>query len=307
MAGTRISDIVRMTEAGVDLVFNRSAKVPAKTYYTSIVTEINMQRRIGSYTTVGNIGPAEEREEADIIKFDRIQQYLKTNITSTTKSKGVEASLESLEYDLQNVVEATFGAPLVRVMRVYKERQCADLYNDAFTDTGADGVPSISNSHPLQRSSKVNDNLITGALGVETLIEAKNRFNFIYDQAGDFFDTEPTHLLIHPNKLYVALALLESQLMALELSNTKNVVNEVMPIRVIVNKYLNYNETTGVSPWFLLDRTMKDAGAILQMKRAMWIRTWWENNNQVFRGAAQEMYGVGIISPGYGMVGSTGA
>jgi hypothetical protein len=130
-------------------------------------------------------------------------------------------------------------------------------------------------------------------------------FNTIYDQAGDFMDTEPTHLLIHPNKLHIALQILESTLMAFELTNTKNVSQDVMPIKLITNKYLDYS-STGVSPWFLIDKALDDAGAILQKKRGIFLKTWWENNNQVYRAAAMELYGVGIVSPGYQIVGSTG-
>ena len=306
MAGTRITDIQNMTEAGVDMVFNRVAKMPRRKYYSQIVTEIQQKKKVGNYHTIGNIGPAEEKIEADIIIFDRIQENYETNITSTTKSKGVEASLESLEYDLENVVAKTFGTPLLRVMQTYKERAIADLYNHAFVTTGADGQYQIDSDHPLQNSALVNDNLATGALTPDNLTDAKNMFNSIYDQAGDYFDTEPTHLLIHPNKLHTALAILESSLMAFELSNTKNTSQDVMPIKIITNRYLDYS-ALGVSPWFLIDKTMDDAGAILQKKRGIWLKTWWENNNQVYRGAALEMYGVGVISPGYGIVGSTGA
>lgn len=306
MAGTRVSDIQSMTEAGVDMVFNRAAKMPRRKYYPQIVTEITQKKKVGNYHTIGNIGPAEEKIEADIIVFDKIQENYETNITSTTKSKGVEASMESLEYDLENVVNATFGTPLLRVMQTYKERVCANLYNHAFTTTGADGQYQIDSDHPLQNSALVNDNLATGALTPDNLVLAKQMFNSIYDQAGDFFDTEPTILLIHPNKLHTALAILESSLVAFELSNTKNVTQEDMPIRIVTNKYLDYS-STGVSPWFLIDGTLDDAGAILQKKRGLWLKTWWENNNQVYRAAAMEMYGVGIISAGYKIVGSTGA
>ena len=303
---TFVADIQSMTEAGVDLVFNRAAKLPRRQYYKNIVTEISEVKRQGNYFTIGDLSAAAEKPEGDIINFDRIMENYKTVITSTTKSKGVAATLEALEYDLERVVEATFGNPLVRKMIVYKERVCAALYNDAFTTTGADGQYHIDSDHPLQRSPKLNDNLATGALTPDNLILAKNKFNSIYDQSGEYFDTEPTHLVIHNNKLFNALMILESQLMAMELSNTKNVVEGVMPIKVITNPYISYNTATEKSPWFLIDKTMTDAGPILQKKRGMWLKTWWVNENQEYRGAALEMYGAGCISPGYGWVGSQG-
>lgn len=306
MAQTRVSDIVRLTQAGVDLVFNRAAKMPRRKYYTQIVHEKQQRKQIGNYVTIGNLGPAGEIPEGDIPMFDKIQQNYETNITSRKVGKGVEATIESKEFDLENVVNQTFGTPLMRVMQTLKEREVADLYNDSFTTTGADGVAIHAATHPLQSSALVNNNLMTGALTPENLITAKNMFNFIYDQAGDFFDTEPTHLLIHPNKSFLAAEILQSQLVAHELSNTKNVSQEFMPIRPIVNKYLDYNSTTGASPWFLLDMTYDDAGAILQTKRGLNLKTWWVNESSVFRGLASEWYGTGWISPGYASVGSAG-
>lgn len=307
MAG-RVSDILRMTEDGVDLIFNKTAKTPKRKYYPQIVWEKKNEKRIGKYDTIGALGPAEVKVEGNAYDFDKFDQGYQTTIQVDTIGKGVEASMEELEDDLYGVVNSRFGPELFSRLLSAKERSCADLYNDAFTNTGADGVALISASHPLvKNSAALNDNLATGELTPDNFVSAKMKFNSIYDQAGDFFDTVPTHLLVHPNKMYTALAILESSLMAFELSNTKNTTQEVMPVKVVSNNYLDYTTATDVSPWFLLDRTLNDAGAVLQVKKGLTLKTWWENNNEVFRGTLHERYGVGVISPGYGIVGSTGA
>ena len=305
--GTKISDIQRNTEAGSDMIFNRAAKLPMKKYYPQIVTEKQQVKQIGNYDTMGDLGPAGKHTPGDTIVFDKIQQLDRTTITSETVVKGVEADMEALEYDLYDTVNKTFGTPLIKRLLTMKEKAVADVYNDSFASTGADGVYQMSATHPLQRSALYNDNLSTGGLTPENLVLAKNKFNLIYDQAGEPFDTEPTHLLIHPNKLYVALQILQSQLMAFQLSNTMNTVNDVMPVKIVTNRYLDFNTTTEVSPWFLLDRTMEDAGVILQTKKGLRLKTWWVNENEVYRGTAIEIYGVGMVSMGYGIVGSTGA
>jgi len=307
--GTKINDVQRLTEAGTTLVFNSAAKMPMKKYYEQIVTEKTEPKQIGKYDSMGNLGPAYEKTPGDAHVFGKTSQAYQTTITSKTYGNAVEADLEAMEYGdvFFNVIKSTFGTPLIKTLLTKKERLVAAAYNGAFTDTGADGVAIISASHPLVNSASVNDNLATGAFGNDSFIAAKNKFNAIYDHSGEFFDTEPTHLLVHPNKLYLALQILTSQLMALELSNTKNVTNDVMPVKVITNKYLSYNNSTGVSPWFLIDKTMTDAGCILQKKRGLALKTWWENNNDVYRGTATELYGVAFISPGFGIIGSTGA
>jgi phage major head subunit gpT-like protein len=303
----RSSDIQRLTEAGVDLVFNKAVKAPKRKYYPQIVTEKMQEKVIGKYDTIGDMGPAADHVEGDVFSFDKFSQNYETTITSTRRYKAVESSREELENDLYNVVQSRFGTPLINKLVQKKERIVADAYNDGFTTTGADGVAVFAATHPLQRSASVNDNLATGALTPENLILAKNKFNATYDQAGEFYDTMPTHLLIHPNKIYDAIAILESQLLAFQLSNTKNTLQAVDALQIITNKYLDFTNVTNVSPWFLLDKTMDDAGCILQVQKGYYLNTWWENNNDVFRGVAHEKYGVSFISPGYGAVGSTGA
>ncbi|MFA6358977.1 MAG: hypothetical protein WCY09_10005, partial [Candidatus Omnitrophota bacterium] len=71
MAGTRVSDITRMTEAGSDLIFNKAVKMPRKKYYTSIVHEKSEPKRVGNYDTLGDMGAAQVKEEADTIVFDK--------------------------------------------------------------------------------------------------------------------------------------------------------------------------------------------------------------------------------------------
>ncbi len=122
---------------------------------------------------------------------------------------------------------------------------------DGFATTVADGEYDFDTDHPLENSALVNDNLATGALSVENLKDAYNKFNFIYDAAGNIFGSTPTHLLVHPNKMFTVIELLESNLLAHELSNTKNSLMD-MRINPIMNPYLDYNTSTDVSPWFLL-------------------------------------------------------
>lgn len=307
MGNGRTSDIQRKTEAGTTVIFNKAAKLPAKMYWPQICTEKHEEKLIGKYDSMGDLSAATEKLEMDAFIFDSIDENLNTTIQSKTWGKGVQASMEKLDYDLYNTVKGTFGVNLIQKMRFLKERKVADAYNDAFATTGADGVYVYSATHPLQRSALVNDNLMTGALTPENFIAGKIKANFIYDQAGEPYDTEPNVLLVHPAKQFVALQILMSNLMAFENSNTKNVTNDLMPVKVVTNKYLDYNASTGVSPWFLIDRNMTDAGLILQTKRGLKLKTWWVNENEIFRGAVTEQYQVGFISPGYGSWGSTGA
>ena len=307
MAGTYISDLGNLLYAGLDAVFNSALKSPRQTYYKNIVHQKSVGKKYGWYETVGAMGAAAEHLDGAAYLFDKVEDGAKTTIENKEYYKGVQMTKGVQKWDLYDQLQKTFGAPLVSRLVQLKEKAVADAYNDAFSDTGADGVAIFSNSHPLDNSVKLNDNLASGALTPDNLIAAKNMFNAIYDQGGEYFDTMPTHLLIHPNKKFLALQILMSNLMALELSNTKNVVQDVMPVKIVENKYLDYNTSTGVSPWFLLDMTLTDAGCILQQEGGTELKTWEDNNTGNIRGVASEWYGVGFVSPGYGAVGSAGS
>jgi phage major head subunit gpT-like protein len=305
MAGTRTSDIDALIVAGIDMIFNRNLQNETRMYYPEICREVTQPKPTGIYQTVGALGGAYVKPEGDSFTYESIRDYNQTTITSQTIGKGVAASFEALTNDQYGVTQQTFGAPLTTTLVKKRERYVADAYNHAFATTGADGVYQLSASHPLENSASLNDNLATGAITVENIKTALNKFNFIYDMAGEFFDTSATHLLIHPNKLFTVKELLESQLLAFELSNTKNSLMDT-PLRIVVDKYLDYTVATGVSPWFLLDRTITDAGVFFQRQTAPKMDLWWNEDTLEYRGACYERYGVGIVAPGYGIIGSLG-
>jgi hypothetical protein len=307
MATTRMADLSNLILAGSDEVFNKAAQAPRVQYWKPLVREVTQEKKTGNYDTIGNLTAAQRHNEESAIVFDKIEYNNRTSIVSYVEEKGVKATLESQEFDLYDVVDQQFGEPLVAVMTHRKERLVAAVYNGVFTSTGADGVYQASDSHPLKNNSLLyNDNLLTGALSVEKIKEAKNRFNTIYDMSGEYMDTNATHLLIHPNKMFQALELLNSTLMAWELMNTKNSLQDIAPVKILENKYLNYNYTYDTSPWFMLDRNITKAGCVLQKKKGLTLKTWFENEDLSLKGIAYEIYGVGMVAPGYGYVASLG-
>lgn len=310
MATGRVSDITRFTEAGTTLIFNSQVKRPMKKLYPEICTEVKETKKVGLYDTIGGIGAAAVKPEGDPVPTDSMDQGYQTSITDKTVAKGVETTREKLEYDLYGEIRKMVGPATMKVMLDFKEKEIADLYNHGFaTNTGADGVYTFSASHPLiNGGAALNSNLATGALTTDNLIKAKNMFIDIKDQAGGIFDTYATKLLINPKKQYQAMQILESQLVAFELSNTKNVANAIDPIKIVANRYIDYNTTTDVSPWFLIDDTLEDAGAILQTNKSMWLETEWAiKAAQIFYTFVLERYSSAFISPGYKVIGSSGA
>jgi phage major head subunit gpT-like protein len=306
MAFTRVSDTGNLIYPGIAAIFNRAMKMARVLQYKPFVMEKNIKAKHGYYDTMGNLSAAEEHTEGNQITYDKISHLHRTTITAKVFVKGVQGSMESLHFDLYDEIKKNFGAPLVDTLAFKKEKVVADQYNNGFTTTGADGVYLFDDDHPLQRSPLENDNLATGALTPPNLTAGKIKFEFIRNQAGELYPTRPTHLGIHPAKMYAALEILNSNLIALELSNTKNVLQDYMTIKVATNSYFSYNTSTNVSPWFLLDKTL-EAGCVLQTSKGVELNTRWDWDNLSYKGVAYEIYNAGIIAPGYGIVASTGA
>jgi hypothetical protein len=204
-------------------------------------------------------------------------------------------------------MDKVFGGELVKKMTLAKEQEVAAAYNGAFAATGGDGVYILSASHPLKNSSLLNDNLATGALSFDNLVAAKNKFNHIYDQAGQLFDTYPTHIVIHPDKFYTLAAILESVLKPFELSNTKNTVGSKYALQIIQNKRIDMDTSTGVSKWFLLDKTIQGAGCILLKRQGMKMSSYQDDKTKDYRADVYERYITQFVAPGYGIVGSLGS
>ena len=53
--------------------------------------------------------------------------------------------------------------------------------------------------------------------------------------------------------------------------------------------------------------TLTDAGVILQQEGGTELKSWEDNNTGTVRAVASEWYAAGAVSPGYGIVGSSGS
>jgi len=307
MATTRMSDIGNLMLAGSTAIFEKNVKIPAKQYWPEICQSVQEEKQVGNYDTLGNLTPAAKHVEESAGAYDKFEYNNRTNITNYVWEKKVKVTLEASLFDQYGVVEKLFGAPLIKTLRDLKEHNVAGVYNAMFTATGADGVYLASATHPLLNSSKVNNNLMTGALSTENIKKMQNMFNSIYDQAGEKHGTRATHLLVHEDKQFEVYELLQSSLMAWEMSNTTNSLEMNGKLKVVLNPHLTIDATTGVAPWFMLDRSLDKAGVIMQTNKGMTLRNWLEDDDLTLRGIAYEVYGVGQVTPGYGVCASSGA
>lgn len=298
---TMTYDIAKLTVATVDVIINRELQKPYEMYYPSIVRQVSQEKAVGTYQQLGGISGAYKKVQNAPYTYQKIVDGYTTTISVDTYANAVAASWESLCDDLYSVVESTFGQPLMQTLIDMREQLVADEYYGMFSTTGADGVYLLHSAHPLVNSAATNDNLAdAGAMGVDTVKDMKNMFFSIKDQAGRKFRTRPTHILFHPTKMFLYTELFGSQLMAFELSNTKNSLPSIAPMIPLTDLFLEE------APWYMLDKTLY-AGVVFQRQEDVIAETWWEKGNAEYRGSVRERYGIGTVAPGYGIIGNLGA
>lgn len=296
MATTYRSDIANFLLLGIKEVWKRNMQVQKKIEYPNICTKKTSNKASEYYDTVGNISPAQVVDESHPIPYNKITQAYRVTVVNEKVANGFQVSLEATDDDLYNVVSEANAGALRRTMISKKEEAVAAEWNSVFTNTGGDGVPSASASHPLINSALVNDNLASGPITPDNIINGNNKFFAIKDQAGKLFDTEGTKIIAHKYKQALLLAILESYLKAIELSNTKNTIPALKPV---FNRYINED------PWHIVDETIDSV--ILQERRGLSSNIEQDKINTLdFFFNVFERYKTAIINPGYAHVSSPG-
>jgi len=128
-----------------------------------------------------------------------------------------------------------------------REEQVAAVVDGVFTTVSADGKYYADDDHPLDtdKTSAVNDNLMAaGAITPDSISIGCNMFNDIKDFAGNHFKTKARAILAHANNQTLIQSIYQSNLKALELSNTKNALPSLQQI---------YGTYISKTYWHLLD------------------------------------------------------
>lgn len=296
MSTTYKSDIANFLLLGIKEVWKKNLQPQRKIEYTGMVTPKKSDKSAEYYDTVGNIKPAQVVGESQVIPYNKIKQAYRVTVTNDKVANGFQVSLEASQDDLYNVVSEAQANGLRRTMIAKKERAVASTYDGLFTNTGGDGVASIASNHPLIDSALTNDNLASGALTPDNVIAANNKFNHIYDQSGELFDTEGTQIIAHKDKMALVLSILESALKAQELSNTKNTVPALKPY---FNRYIN------ATKWYIRDEVIDSV--ILQERIGLQASMTQDKINTLdYFFTIYERYKCSVINPSYGIVGSLG-
>lgn len=276
-------------------LFLKNLEVPRVEEYLAFTTPKTSDKDEEIYDSIGNLSAAEEKIEGGPIAYEQVSQMYQTTVINKTYDRGFYETWEAIEDDVEKVIKKINTGGMIRAMITGREKAVAAVVDGVFTSTSADGQTYAANAHPLdtQKTTSVNDNLMAAsAITPDNVIAGANMFNDLLDYAGNTFDTTPTAILAHTNNGAVIKSVLESNLKASELSNTKNTVPA---LKVILSRYISKTY------WHLLDESIPSF--IFQRRKGL---TPFEDQDKIstlnYYWAMVERYRAAQINPGYGHI-----
>lgn len=293
------ADISRYLSDKITEMFLENLKAPSQEEYLAFTTPKKSSKDEEKYDSIGNLSAAEEKVEGGPISYDTVTQMYQTTVINKTYDRGFSASWEAVQDDVEKVINKINMGGMLRAMTTKREQESAAVVDGVFASVSADGKVYAANDHPLDvlKTAKTNDNLMTSsAISPASIIEGCNMFNDILDYAGNPFDTTATAILAHKNQGALIKSVLESNLRAQELSNTKNTVPS---LKVILGRYISK------TAWHLLDESIPSF--IFQRRTGL---SPFEDQDKIstlnYYWAMVERYRVGQINPGYGHISNAG-
>ena len=292
------SDIAKAMYIGTKEVFKDVLKKNRREEWKACCSIKKSTGMEETYETIGNLKPAAIKLEGDPVVYGDIVDGNDVVLTNVTVANGLSVTMEANEDEKWGIVPTGKTTELARTMLQYRERAVATVWDGVEVNIGGDGVPNASLAHPLLNNQALfNSNLVPGAFGTVTYELACNLFNGWMNHTGEKFDTLPTTILSHRNRQTEVLALLQSQLVAFELSNTKNTLQQLKPV---------FNRYIAALPVHIIDDTIDSV--VFQRRKGLTTEYDYDKRltfNWFFN--VHERYVCGVINPGFGFVTITGA
>lgn len=229
----------------------RESMIPA------IFRELDSERSFEEHIGVGQFGSAGWNFEATgRVQYDEREKGYKTTWTHAEFAKGflvqrklIDDNLTQIPFDnAQNLGDSAFRK---------KEKDAADVFNGAFTDSGttdsgfakagADAVGLCSTAHPYNPvDSTTQSNEGTSSLTKANVRTVRTAMMKFVDDRGDILNVMPDTILVPPELEDDALEIVRS---VLDPTSANNAVNtQAGRFKVVTWYYL-----TDANAWFMID------------------------------------------------------
>lgn len=267
--------------------------------YPKVFKVGKMRKKEETFPHLGGFGMWKENTEGNTINEDEMSEGPTAKFEARRFDNGYTVTWELTKDDLYGVMTGRgvkgSAQGLGQGLRRLEETEAADIINNGFANTGYDGVSLFSNSHPLEDSSDVLDNLMTGGLTPENVKSGMTLMRNQVDGAGNKIQARASQLITGPDLEFTAKELVKSTNIAFELSNTKNVIESLQPV---VMDYINGDT------WVLRDPSFDNLAFLVREAE-------WFDSQKLPKTIDFFVFGYKRFDVGYydyrGLVGSAGA
>lgn len=235
---------------------------------TEIFPVDTSQKAYEDYQGIGELGQEgwNEFEKTGRVPYDGFDPGWKTRLEHREYAKGVVFQRKLLEDNLypDAGIPKDFNGKVEKLADsagVQREKSAADVFVNAFTDTGldaegfsvsgADGVGLCSTAHvdsPSHSSTQANKG--TEAFGEAAVKATQLLMRRFHDDRGQQIATHPDTLLVPPELEDAALKLLNSELQAGTNNNDLNVLKGRFNV-------VSWDYLTDPKAWFMIDSVLK--------------------------------------------------
>lgn len=253
MTGTiTTGSVPRLLQDGVHNVFGNELK-EHDPKWTMLFESLTSSKAFELAVQLEGFGLATAKTEGDDITFDSRRQGFTPKYIHTTFAKGYIVTEEALEDELYN--QLTEGArALARSMRITKEVQGANVYNNAFDSTvtmvDGDGDQLLSTSHSNGPSGGTFSNTLAVAadLSEASLEDLLIQVAEVKDARGLNMALQAMRLAVAPANQFEAQRILGSVLQNDTGNNATNAVRDENSVR---DGFMTNPFFTDTDAWFL--------------------------------------------------------
>ena len=250
MAITR-SQLVKELEPGLNALFgleyNRYENQHAEIY----VSETS-DRAFQEEVMLSGFASAPTKQEGAGVVFDQANETFTARYTHETIALAFAITEEAIEDNLYDRLAARYTRALARSMSNTKQVKAANVLNQAqFTAvTGGDGVPLISNAHPLATGGTFSNVLATAADLNETSLEQSliDIAGFV-DERGLKIAAQGVKMIIPKELQFTAERLMKSPQRT---ATADNDINALVSMGMIPQGYRVNNFLTDTDSYFIM-------------------------------------------------------
>ena len=236
------SQLVKELEPGLNALFGLEYNRYENQHAEIFATETSDRAFEEEVMLSGFAGAPVKAEGAGVV-FDQANEAYTARYTHETIALAFSITEEAIEDNLYDRLAQRYTRALARSMSNTKQVKAAQVLNQAqFTAvTGGDGVPLISNAHPLSNGGTFSNVLATAAdLNETSLEQALIDIAAFTDERGLLISTQGRKLIIPSELQFVAERLTQSQLRVGTADNDINATRNMgmIPEGYVVNHYL---------------------------------------------------------------------